>query len=158
MVSRYPPEQPERNANVEKHIKLVGILNIVYRSLILLGGLVLIVLAAVFNRLIDFLIRIGSIHLYEIPHEILSIVPIILLLIALCMIVVSIVGIIGAIGVLKKKEWGRIVLLVVSFFNLLRIPLGTVLGVYSIWVLLNDEIIRIFNPTANAGVAKSGGQ
>lgn len=112
---------------MEKHIKLVGILNIVYSSLTLLGGIVLIVIAAVFNRLIDFLIRIGSIQWHEIPHEILSIVPMILIVAALCIIVVSAVGIIGAIGVLKRKEWGRIVLLVVSFFNLLRIPLGTVL-------------------------------
>jgi hypothetical protein len=143
---------------VEKHIKLVGILNIVYRGLVFFGGIVLIVLAAVFDRLIDFLIRIGSIHWHEIPHEVLSIVPIVLLLAALCMMVVSAAGIIGAIGVLKRKEWGRIVLLVVSFFNLLRIPLGTILGVYSIWVLLNDEIIAIFNPAANREVAKSAGQ
>jgi hypothetical protein len=144
--------------SVEKHIKVVGVLNIVYRSFAVLGGIVLIVIAAVFNRLVDFLIRTGAIQWNEIPHEILSIVPIILLLVALCMMIVSVVGIIGAVGVLKRKEWGRIVLLVVSFFNLLRIPLGTILGVYSIWVLLNDEIIGIFNPVANREVAKSAGQ
>jgi hypothetical protein len=142
--------------NVEKHLKLVGILNIVYRSLVFLGGLVLILIAVVFNRLMDFLIRIGSIHWNEIPHEVLSVVPIILLLVAICTMTVSIVGIVGAIGVLKRKEWGRIVMLVVSFFNLLRIPLGTILGVYTIWVLLNDEIIKIFNPQQERAAAKAG--
>ncbi len=115
---------------MEKHIKLVGIFNIVYRSFCLLGGIVLIVLAAVFNRILDFLIRVGSIQWHEIPHEILGIVPMILVLVALCIMVVSAFGIVGAIGVLKRKEWGRIILLVVSFFNLLSIPLGTALGVY----------------------------
>ncbi len=143
---------------MEKHIKLVGILNIVYRSLYLLGGIVLIVLAAVFNRIIDFLVRINSIQWHEIPHEILGIVPMILVLVALCIMVVSAFGIVGAIGVLKRKEWGRIILLVVSFFNLLSIPLGTILGVYSIWVLFNDEIIRIFNPASKSEPAKAGSQ
>jgi hypothetical protein len=36
-------------------------------------------------------------------------------------------------------------MLVISFFNLLRIPVGTLLGGYSIWVLLNDETIRLFD-------------
>jgi hypothetical protein len=36
-------------------------------------------------------------------------------------------------------------MLVISFFNLLRVPLGTILGGYSIWVLLNDETIRLFD-------------
>jgi hypothetical protein len=56
---------------------------------------------------------------------------------------------------MKKKEWGRITMLVISFFNLIHIPLGTVLGVYSIWVLLNDETIRLFNPALHAPVEKS---
>lgn len=140
---------------MEKHIKLVGILNIVYRSLVIFGGFVLIILAILFNRLMDFLMRIGSLHSQEIPQEILSIVPIIFLIIAICTMIVSIVGIIGAIGVLKRKEWGRIVLLVISFFNLLRIPLGTILGVYSIWVLLNDEIIKIYNPLPDQSATKT---
>ena len=46
-------------------------------------------------------------------------------------------------------------MLVMSFFNLIRIPLGTILGVYSIWVLLNDETIRLFNPILNPPAEKS---
>jgi hypothetical protein len=49
----------------------------------------------------------------------------------------------------------RILVLVVSFFNLLHVPLGTLLGVYSLWVLLNDETIRQFNPVMNMPLQKT---
>jgi hypothetical protein len=60
----------------------------------------------------------------------------------------SIPEIIAGVGLIKRKEWGRILALVVSFFNLVWFPLGTALGVYSIIILLNDESVKIFNPQA----------
>jgi hypothetical protein len=131
---------------VEKHIKLVAVLNIVYRCLTLIGAIVLFILSAVFGRIMDFLERRGELHAEDVPRELLDILPIVFVVIGAIMVVVSIVAIIGSIGVLRRQEWGRIVIIVISFFNLIRVPLGTVLGVYSLWVLLNDEIIHLFNP------------
>jgi hypothetical protein len=138
---------------MEKHITLVAVLNIVYRGLAILGAMILVVLALGFGGLIDFLIQTGSIRPHEIPIDVLSIVPLILLIVALIIVTISVIGIIGAVGVLKRKEWGRILLLVISFFSLARIPLGTILGIYSIWVLMNDETIKLFNPLS---VSQSG--
>lgn len=131
---------------MEKHIKLVAILNIVYRCVIGLVSIVLFILAAVFGRIMDFVERRGELHADEVPREILDIVPIILVVVGAIMIVVSIIAIIGSIGVMRRQEWGRITLIVVSFFNLMHVPLGTVLGAFSLWVLMNDEIVHIFNP------------
>lgn len=58
----------------------------------------------------------------------------------------SIPEIIAGVGLIKRKEWGRILALVVAFFNLIWFPLGTALGVYSIVILLDNESIQIFNP------------
>ena len=55
-------------------------------------------------------------------------------------------GIIGGIGLLKRREWARILVLVVSAIQLMNIPIGTAIGAYSIWVLVQKETIRIFNP------------
>lgn len=131
---------------MEKHISLVGILNIVYRSLVLLGAGVLFALAAVFGHLIDALVRSGALEPDEVPIEIFNIAPIILCLVATIMVIVSVVAIVGAVGVMHKREWARVLLLVISFLGLVRVPLGTILGVYSIWVLLNDKTIKQFNP------------
>lgn len=141
---------PERSGIMEKHISLVGILNIVYRAFVLLGAVVLFVLAALFGQLIEALVRWGSIQPGEVPIEILNIAPIILCLVATMLVVVSVVAIIGAVGVMHKREWARVLLIVISFLGLVRVPLGTILGVYSIWVLLNDETIKQFNPGIQA--------
>jgi len=63
----------------------------------------------------------------------------------------SIPEIIAGVGLIKRKEWGRILALVVSFLNLIWFPLGTALGVYSIIILLNDESVKIFNPQIQQG-------
>ena len=131
---------------MEKHIKLVAVLNIVYRSTTIIGSIVLFILAALFGRLMDFLERTGDLHADEVPRELLDILPIMFVVIGAIIAVVSVVAIIGAIGVLKRQEWGRITLIVISFFNLLHVPLGTALGVYTLWALFNDEIVHAFNP------------
>jgi hypothetical protein len=138
---------------MEKHVHLAGILNIVYRGLMIVGALVLFLLSAIARRIFEWLIRTGAIMPHEVPIELLDLIPVLLTLIGLLIFVVSTVAIVGAVGVLKHKEWGRMILLVVSFINLLRIPLGTALGIYSIWVLMNDETIRLFRP---AGVINTG--
>lgn len=54
---------------------------------------------------------------------------------------------IGGIGLLKRQEWSRILVLVVSFFNLLSFPLGTALSIYSMVILLKEETARLFRPS-----------
>lgn len=132
---------------MDKHIQLAGILNIVYRSFSLMGGAVLILLSGLFDRLFAWLVERGEIQTHEVPMELLQIVPVILCVVGMIILAMSVVGIIAAVGVLKRKEWGRIVILVLSFFTLMRIPLGTLLGAYTIWVMLNDEVIKAFNPS-----------
>ena len=129
---------------MEKHITLVGAFNAAYRGFILFWSMVLFLVAAACNRLFEYLMRTGALSPHEVPFEFLDVIPFIIAIIALIMFVVSVAGIIGAIGVLKRKEWGRIIVLIVSFFNLTHIPLGTALGAYTIWALFNDDVIREF--------------
>lgn len=131
---------------MEKHITVVAVLTIVYRSFVIVGAAILIMLVAWLGTFINDLVEGGFIRPEEVPMRVFDILPLILLPVATVMVIVSIAGITGAIGVLKRREWGRIVLLVVSFITLFRIPLGTALGAYGIWVLLNDETVRLFRP------------
>ena len=133
---------------MEKHITLVGILNIVYRAIAIIGAGVLFLAAYGFNFVNKIVSHFDHTEMEEITPEVFCFVQTILTIIGVCILIFAVAGIIGAIGVMKKKEWGRITLLVVSFFTLLSIPLGTILGVYTIWVLLNDETIKLFNSPA----------
>ncbi len=58
--------------------------------------------------------------------------------------VLSVPGIIGGIGLLYMKSWARILVLILGFLELLNIPFGTALGIYTIWVLMKDETIKLF--------------
>ena len=60
----------------------------------------------------------------------------------------SIPGIIGGIGLLKRKNWARILVLVLGFLNLIDIPVGTALGIYTLWVLFKEDTARLFPATA----------
>lgn len=48
-------------------------------------------------------------------------------------------------GLLYYKPWARIVGIILSAISLINIPIGTVVGVYGLWVLLNKETERLFN-------------
>ena len=53
-------------------------------------------------------------------------------------------GIVAGIGLLKHWHWARILTLVLSIFDLLLFPIGTIVAVYSIWVLVQREAEVLF--------------
>lgn len=66
------------------------------------------------------------------------------LFIPLLISVGSVLGIIGGVGLLRYKPWSRILVLVLSALDCLSVPIGTARGVYSIWVLLQDDTLELF--------------
>lgn len=58
---------------------------------------------------------------------------------ALFVLILSFPGILAGYGLLKGKEWGRILALVVAVLGLLNFPLGTAIGIYALYVLLQQE-------------------
>ncbi len=58
--------------------------------------------------------------------------------------VLSIPNIIAGRGLLNRRPWARTLAIVLSVIGLLNFPIGTAIGAYSLWVLLNDETRRLF--------------
>lgn len=56
----------------------------------------------------------------------------------------STLGLIGGIGLLGYKPWARFLVIVVAALGCLNIPIGTLKGVYTLWVLLQDETVKLF--------------
>jgi ABC-type spermidine/putrescine transport system permease subunit II len=48
----------------------------------------------------------------------------------------AVVGVIAGWGLLQRESWGRVLALIVAFVSLINVPLGTALGIYTLWVLL----------------------
>lgn len=56
----------------------------------------------------------------------------------------AIPNIIAGRGLLNRRPWARTLAIVLSVIGLLNFPIGTIVGAYSLWVLLNDETRRLF--------------
>ena len=59
----------------------------------------------------------------------------------------SLPGLIVGIGLLKLAPWARIAGIVLAIIHLINIPVGTVLGIYALWVLFNKDTERLFDGT-----------
>ena len=60
------------------------------------------------------------------------------------LIVMGLPGLAAGYGLLKRKPWARMLTLVLGILNLINFPLGTIMGVYTLWVLLDDRAIAYF--------------
>ena len=63
---------------------------------------------------------------------------------ALMLLVLALPGLLAGWGLLLYKPWARILTIVLSALNLINFPIGTILGIYGLWVLLNKETERLF--------------
>ena len=63
---------------------------------------------------------------------------------ATILVILSIPGIIAGLGLYRRKEWARILTLILSVIGIFNFPFGTGIGIYSIWVLIQPETVAIF--------------
>lgn len=77
--------------------------------------------------------------------EAMGVMVLIGLIVGFTMLIFAVPGILAGWGLLKGKNWGRILALVIGILNIFSFPFGTALGIYAIWVLLmQDESQRYF--------------
>ncbi len=120
---------------MKKHVTAVAAIRISLHSL----GLIGIIIAGIAVRFaFDF------IPVEEVPEFVLPLVQGIVYFLFTVIGLISVLGLIGAVGLLANKAWARILSIVVAALCCLNIPIGTLSGVYTIWVLLQDETIAMF--------------
>lgn len=118
--------------NLETHIRIVAWLNIANALLSLfIGGVVLLLLLTGFS-------------LFAGDVETLPFVIIGGLMIGLLMFLLALPSLLAGIGLLRGRNWGRLLAIIVGAFNLLNFPIGTALGLYTLWVLLQRETTEFF--------------
>jgi hypothetical protein len=123
--------------DMERHVKILGILNIVAGAMIAFGGIVLLM---IFGGIYAVVKNTPSAMTAE------PIIGIIGLGLAVFLLALSVPSIITGIGLLYVKPWARILAIIVSILHLPHIPFGTALGIYGLWVLFSPEGIRCFSP------------
>jgi len=116
---------------MEKHITLVAVLNIGFGVMGLLFAFV------------AFLAIAGGGIISGDPDAMI-ITMIVASSITIFFIIISLPDLIGGIGLLKRRGWARILVMIIAVLDLFIIPIGTVIGVYTLWVLMNDETAKLF--------------
>jgi len=62
----------------------------------------------------------------------------------------GVVGLIAGWGLLDRQPWARMLAIVLGFLNLIHMPFGTALGVYTLWVLLPAQSEQEYRRVARA--------
>jgi hypothetical protein len=117
--------------NMDTHVKVLGWLYIVLGVLGILGAF--LVFALVFGG-----------GLISGDQQAIWITGIVATVVGGFLLLVSAPGIIAGIGLLGYRNWARILALILGILNLPGFPIGTILGVYTLVVLLQDETSRLF--------------
>lgn len=69
-------------------------------------------------------------------------------IIATIILALSLPGLVAGIGLLRLRPWSRMLTLVLAVFDLMAVPIGTIFGIYTIWVLIQDETVQIFESSS----------
>jgi len=121
----------EESNRMKQHVTAVGVIQIIRSSLWIMGACgaffgLSIALSAVDDPMGEKVLRIC---LYTIP---------------LFLGVYSIMGLVSGIALLQHKNWARIITLITTGIGCLSIPFGTLIGVYSIWTLMQNDTVKLF--------------
>jgi hypothetical protein len=143
--SQYSPVYPRSSSGMSGHLQLVAWFNIVFGSLGILVGIVFFGLFSLLGFGIPFLNRMDP-QINQFPFRLFF--PGLGALILVFLAVLSLPQLLGGIGLLKRHSWARILIILVSFIGLLHFPFGTILSIYSLWVLFSQGGEELFRKPA----------
>ena len=116
---------------MDQHVKVVAILSIIFGVLMAFLGL------ALFGIIAGAGVASGE-------REEMIVTGWVGTLVGGLFVILSLPSIIGGVGLLKRRDWGRILILIVAALSLLNFPFGTAYGIYAFWVLVNDQTRPLF--------------
>jgi hypothetical protein len=126
---------------METHVKVLGILNVVFGVFGLCGAFVLFLV---------FGTAAGAVGVSGDPDAAVALPVIGLTGMALVIfaLLMSLPALIIGYGLYQLRPWARVGGIVLALVSLIAFPFGTVLGVYGLWVLFSKDTERLFAATA----------
>ncbi len=119
--------------SAKSNVTLVGALHIGFGTLTLLGAVVTFIILRFSTGFIEGHDDIGL----RVMQFITTFVP-------FTMLIFGGIDLLAGIAIFSYKQWARVLMLVISALNCLNIPIGTAKGVYSIWVMMQPEVMEMF--------------
>jgi hypothetical protein len=130
-----------RESTYKTHQKILGAIFIAYGVINLIGGITL-------------LATLNIVNIFVHEPEVIQIVAIFSQLLGWILVTTSIPAVIAGIGFLQERKWSQNLGLVVGIIYLLFIPIGTVIGIYTIW-LSSQTVIREKKPVLATDLVKN---
>jgi hypothetical protein len=65
--------------------------------------------------------------------------------VAILIALLSVPNILAGWGLLKRKSWSRMLAIILGAISLLSIPIGTAIGIYTLWALTKPEAQALLN-------------
>ena len=117
---------------MERHIRILGVIYIAFGALGILAALLL------------FIGFTGKGPFAE-NTEAVRIAASASAAVAIFLILISTLAIIGGEGLLRRRSWARVLVIVLGCLYLASFPLGTVVGIYTLWALTKHESRMAFS-------------
>lgn len=118
---------------LEQHVPILGWIHIISGAVFLVIGLVMFLLLA----------GLGLFAGAGDPDA-----PFVLFIVGLCtgglMFVLALPIMLAGWGLLRRKTWARVLALIVAVINIFNVPIGTAIGAYTLYVLLQPEATAYF--------------
>ena len=131
-------ELPVEN-KMEKHLTIIAALQVGFSLLGILAAVIVYTVLRSVSTFVD-------------DYQAERVLRIVAFWVPLFLMVISVPGLIGGIGLFMRQGWARILVLIFSVLDLLNIPIGTAIGIYTIWVLVQTDTVKLFNVQAPANV------
>jgi len=114
-------------SRLERHLHTLGILWMVTGGLFLVPAVALLVFGS------------GTHFVLHRREPLAGLFPLLLYIAGGTLVILAAGGLRVGLGLMQKQPWARMVAIILGVLALLHPPLGTALGVYTLWVLLADE-------------------
>ena len=119
------------DTNMDTHVKVLGWLYII-------SGLIGLAITA-----FVVIILLGS-GIISGDRTAINVLTIISIVVGGFLVIVSLPGVVAGAGLLAHQQWARILGIVLGILNLPGFPVGTVIGIYALYVLLDEDTSRLF--------------
>jgi hypothetical protein len=120
---------------LDTHKKILGIIYVISACFALL---VAVFIRAFISLVFEFAIEEGEMEprMRDFVMSIISFVPAII-------IVFSVIPtLIAGIGLLARATWAPILSLIMGCLKLISFPIGTIIGIYAIWIFAEDQRLK----------------
>jgi len=127
-------------ARLERHLHILGVMWMALGGLFLIPAVILILVGSSVHFMVHFREPFGE-----------AFGPFLMYAVGGSLLIVATGGVCVGMGLMQHQPWARMAAIVLGVLSLFHAPLGTALGIYTLWVLLADEHGEEYQYLARSG-------